>query len=363
MRPPLVPHCPYSPRGPLRTAALTACTVLLCLLVAAPGAWAMGSKGTAGRAGLHILTVWEEGTQNRIPVYVWYPTIRPERSSFLEPYTVTAAREGQPEEGKFPIVLMSHATAESGLSHHTTAQFLARHGFIVIAPTHPGDNFLDSSRIFTKRQITGRPRHLLRALDAVLAHEELGPIADPTHLSVIGYGTGATAALMLAGAHPTVTGLGTYCIDTPDDDPYCSNWALERLAPLMRITPPQLTPEADKPWRDSRIDTVALIAPAYGMLFDSSSFTEYTAKTMLVEAENDAMNPPARHVQYLRTLLPADTPYFILVGATSFMLHAPCNERMRANYPAICKDPGNTSRDNIHSTLHDLLLRFLSADK
>ncbi len=347
-----------------RTGSAAACTrlLILLLLLACPmQGFGMGSSGGGkGRAGLQILTIWEEGTDERIPVYVWYPTIRPERPSFLEPYTVRVAREGQPEEGRFPIVLISHATAESGLSHHTMAEFLARHGYMVIAPTHPGDNFLDTARIFTERQVVERPRNMIQALDAVLSNEQLGPIADAGRISIIGYGTGATAALLLAGAVPNTTGLRSYCDAADQNDPYCSHWAQERLASLMTKPKGVLAPAQDKPWHDPRIRSVALIAPGYAMLFDAESFAGFSTPAMIIEAERDRLNPPALHAQHLREVMPPDTPYFILKDATSFMLHAPCNERMQANYPAICKDPAGTNRRDIHDTLHDILLRFIS---
>lgn len=336
-------------------------TLLLLICSPYPSA-AMGThEGGEYKAGLQILALWEEGTNERIPVYVWYPSVRPEQSAFLEPYTISAAREGKPEEGKFPVILISHATAESGLSHHTTEQYLARKGFIVVAPTHPGDNIFDTSRLLTERQIIDRPRHLVMALDAMLAHPEIGPLADQTKIGMIGYGVGATAALLLTGAQPNTIGLRNYCTAAQENDPYCSLWAQKRLAPMLVNPKGVMSPPAGTTWYDKRIRSIALIAPAYGMLFDASSFANFKTSAMLLEAENDVMNVPAFHAQHLRSLLSDKTPYFILVGATNYTLHSPCNERMSANFPTICKDPQGTDRKSILTTLNDILLRFFTS--
>ncbi|MFV0348899.1 MAG: alpha/beta hydrolase family protein, partial [Halodesulfovibrio sp.] len=298
--------------------------VLFVMCLALPG-WAMGAgESEGGRVGLHILNAWEENSGSRIAIYVWYPTIRPERSVFLEPYTISAAREGMPEEGKFPVILLSHASAESGLSHHDTAEFLARKGFVVVAPTHPGDNYLDTSRIYTEHQVTDRPHHLEQALEAVAAHPELGPIADMNNIGVIGYGAGAAGAMLLAGAVPDPAGLRTYCARAGEDDPYCSDWAHARLAKFMEKTEQELLPPDGHGWQDPRVKSLALLAPAYGMLFTGQGIASMQVPVVMIEAEQDAMNVPDLHARYLRTLLPENTSYFILSDATSFTLHSVC---------------------------------------
>lgn len=341
------------------------CSVVLgvCLslglgLVLAGTAHALGARDGGNRVGLHILNEWEEHSGARIAIYVWYPTVRLERSVFLDPYAISAAREGKPDEGKFPVILLSHASAESGLSHHDSAEFLVRKGFIVVAPTHPGDNYLDTSRIYTEHQVTDRPYHLQLALDAVQAHPEIGPVADMSNVGVIGYGTGAAAAMLLAGAMPDTEGLRSYCTKAKPDDPYCSDWAHARLALFMNKTAEELQPAGGRPWHDPRVKCVALLAPAYGMLFNAQGVASMQVPSILIEAERDAMNEPELHAQYLRTLLPEKTSYFILSDATSFTLHAVCSERMRTNYPAVCKDSEKVDRKVVHKAVNDILLRF-----
>jgi predicted dienelactone hydrolase len=338
---------------------LVFCAVVPCLLCFAVPGWTMGAgESEGGRVGLHILNAWEEDSGSRVAIYVWYPTIRPERAVFLEPYTISAAREGMPEEGKFPVILLSHAAAESGLSHHDTAEYLARKGFVVIAPTHPGDNYLDTSRIYTEHQVTDRPYHLQQALAVVAAHPELGPIADMSNIGVIGYGAGAAGAMLLAGAVPDPAGLRTYCARAGENDPYCSGWAHARLARFMEKTPQELLPVEGRAWQDPRVKCLALLAPGYGMLFTAQGVASMQVPAVMIEAEQDTMNVPDRHARYLRTLLPENTSYFILSDATSFTLHSVCSERMQANYPAICRDSGSADREAVHKAVNDILLRF-----
>ncbi|GFM37191.1 alpha/beta hydrolase family protein [Desulfovibrio psychrotolerans] len=327
---------------------------------------AMGSRDAKDyTAGLQILTAWEEGTGERIPVYVWYPSIRPEKLAVLDLYAISAAREGKPAEGAFPVLLMSHDAAESGLAHHTTAEFLARKGFVVIAPTHPGDNYLDTARIFIAEQITRRPDHLRKALNATLEHPELGPVADTRFMGVIGFGTGGATALMLAGAQPVTEGLRTYCTASASEevtaDPYCAPWAKTRLQSMLEVPEGRLAPPEGQEWVLPGISALAIAAPGYAMLFDAESVAPLRVPVMLMEAERNTINPPARHARHLRALLPA-APYFVFAGASAFTLHSPCPEAMRAAYPALCTDPAGTNRRSVHEAMNGLLHKFMTEE-
>ena len=332
----------------------------------APAVQAMGSREAKDyTAGLQILTAWEEGTGERIPVYVWYPSIRPEKVAVLDLYTIAAAREGKPAEGAFPVLLMSHDAAESGLAHHTTAEYLARKGFVVIAPTHPGDNYLDTARIFTAEQITRRPDHMRKALNATLEHPELGPVTDTRFMGVIGFGTGGATALMLAGALPVTEGLRTYCPDTASEkdaaDPYCSPWAKSRLQSVFEAPEGRLAPPEGQDWALPGISALAIAAPGYAMLFNAESVAALRVPVILLEAERNTINPPARHARHLRALLPA-APYFVFAGANAFTLHSPCPDAMRAAYPALCTDPAGTNRRSVHEAMNGLLLKFMTEE-
>lgn len=159
-------------------------------------------------------------------IAVWYPSIRIPRDIQLEGWALRAGQNGAVTPGKYPVILLSHTAASSRLASHDLAAALARHGFMVIAPTHPGDNMDDTGSLFHAALFADRPEHLLLALEAVEKNTALRAIMDRSRVGVLGVGSGAATALQLAGAAPDLSLLTRHC---PRDaavigDPLCSNW-------------------------------------------------------------------------------------------------------------------------------------------
>jgi predicted dienelactone hydrolase len=101
-----------------------------------------------------------------ITVGIWYPTEEPAREQRLGTLVQSVAA-GAPVAGEhLPLIVISHGTGGWYGSHVDTALALARAGFVVAAPTHPGDNYQDQSRA---AQIRRRPPQLQRVVDYMLA--------------------------------------------------------------------------------------------------------------------------------------------------------------------------------------------------
>ncbi|WP_243838393.1 alpha/beta hydrolase family protein, partial [Nitratidesulfovibrio liaohensis] len=182
--------------------------------------------------GFRTMGIWIPETGERLDVAVWYPSVRAPSEIHLGDWTLDVARGGKEVPGRFPLLVISHCTAGSRLAHHDTAEALARAGFVVAAPTHPGDNSNDTSSLFLPEQLTARPRHVSTTISRLLRTPETAPMIDPARIGVIGFGTGGATALLLAGARPDGTRYASYCERTTPGDPYCTKWASERLARL-----------------------------------------------------------------------------------------------------------------------------------
>ena len=128
---------------------------------------AVATLAAAQSAGLRSIDVPYHG--GTMEATVWYPTAAPEAAAAFGPFNVHAAVGAPPAAGRFPLVLVSHGTGGNRLGHHPLAEALARAGFIVAAPTHPGDNYRDRSLIADPRYWYERPRQVTRLLDALLA--------------------------------------------------------------------------------------------------------------------------------------------------------------------------------------------------
>ena len=67
----------------------------------------------------------------RFPLAVLYPTDAPEETQRIGPYSIEAARDAAPKDGRFPLVMISHGRGGTPWVYRTLATHLARGGFIV----------------------------------------------------------------------------------------------------------------------------------------------------------------------------------------------------------------------------------------
>lgn len=328
---------------------------------------ARASEPDAYQPGFRTLGIWIPKSGERLDVAVWYPSIRAPSEIHLGDWTLDVARGGKEAPGRFPLLVISHCTAGSRLSHHDTAEALARVGFVVAAPTHPGDNSNDTSLLFLPDQLTARPRHISTTISRLLRARETAAMIDPTRIGIIGFGTGGATALLLAGARPDGGGYAGYCDRTPPGDPYCTGWASERLARLPEtLRPPQpgTTDSASgdsAPMGDSRIRAAALVAPGYGMLFPHTALTRVTIPVTILKADNDEVNRAPLHADALRAALPRPPEFTVLADADHYALMAACPPAVREELPELCGGVDEGTRHAIHRRLNALLARFFLA--
>jgi predicted dienelactone hydrolase len=88
------------------------------------------------------------------------------------------------------------------LLHRGLAIHLARHGFVVAAPEHPGDSRTDNRLAGTEANLRHRPRHVTAVIDWMLREEFLGPSLLPDTAAVVGHSLGGYTALAIAGGRP-----------------------------------------------------------------------------------------------------------------------------------------------------------------
>lgn len=198
------------------------------------------ASGGPYQVGFTTFMIYDETRGDRpIPVYVWYPAdptgideSSPEAQYPLDPFQAGAPHapssafeahglerayhEPQPAQGPFPLVM--HAPGWGGTAY-TDGIFvgtgLAKHGFVVVATTHWGDqstlNF-DEPYDHLALAIFNRPRDVSFALDAILernvARDDpfFGSI-DPGMIVASGWSIGGYTAMVLAGGDDEVCDL------------------------------------------------------------------------------------------------------------------------------------------------------------
>src|SRR5271165_3896570 len=235
------------------------------------------------------------------PALVLYPSDSPERLEKLGPYELSAAMNAPIASGSFPLIVVSHGSGGSPMSHRTLAAHLARNGFVVAMPEHPGNNRNNNELVDTIDNLTNRPRHVRQVIDWGFA---TGPFASsllPDAAAIVGHSMGGYTALAVAGGVPT-----SFPRESPDRQPR-----------QIEVEP------------DPRVKALVLLTPATPWFMAAGALRGVRVPILLWTGENDAITPEF-HADLVKAGVPdvALVEHRIAANAGHFSFLSPFPESM-----------------------------------
>ena len=315
--------------------------VLALLVVGVSSAQADARQFHAGVARIRL--------QDVVPfdALVAYPTEATEAPFREGPWTIAARRDAPIAPGaRFPVVLFSHGgggTIKAGgspLPNVELATSLAREGFVVVAPFHPG-----SQR--PRDALEDRPRQIHRAFDAVQADPRFAAHIDPNRLGMMGFSYGGAVSLIVAGATASLAHLAAYCRDRTDDPMACDGVQTDgSLASAVGKRSPDVL----------AVKALVLMEP-FGSLFGRKELTSVDMPMLLYRAAGSAFNAEG-NILALAAALPVP-PRLETVPGGHFIFVDPCPAAMEAEAPAACKDAPGVDRAAVHRRIEGEIADFL----
>lgn len=282
--------------------------------------------------GCRALDVIDPVQGARIPLWVLYPAREPARVERFGPYEIAVAM-GAPIEGDgLPLVVISHGNGGSPWTYRGTAAHLARAGFVVALPEHPGNSRADNGLAFTAANLENRPRHLRLVLDAVFQDEALGPRLARSGVGLIGHSIGAYTALALAGGRPT---------SFPNEEPD----GVARPIPVVR---------------DPRVGALVLLAPASVWYMAEGALADVQVPILMRTGALDHHAPPLHGDIILRGVPDRRRiDHRVVPNAGHFSFQSPFPPAMtRPDFPP-SQDPAGFDRLSFQSVLDAEILAFL----
>ena len=313
--------------------------------------WASCGWAASISPGFKTLGVWLPEPQIRLDINVWYPSVRRTSEVDYGYWVLNVARNGKAQEGQYPLLLLSHDSTGTRFSYHETAAYLAGLGFVVAAPTHVRDNMDNMPDLYTVRQLELRVRELVGTLDVLLHDEEMRNRIDPTRVGVLGYGVGATAALLLGGALLTPENWPSYCANAAPGDVFCAPWARPRMEKMVQALPLPAS------LADTRIKAVCAVAPAYAMLFSKESLRYVYPPVEIITPLKDAGVNAGWQGKSLRALLPK-VPYYKELPDADALALAACPRALRKQLPDFCGFSTPSVRRAAMQTVNDTVGAF-----
>jgi dienelactone hydrolase len=189
--------------------------------------------------GLRELDLPSSAASNRmLPTSIWYPTSGGTDHAEDAPHSYGQPHRATPDlpalDRSCPLILFSHGN--SGTRHQSTylTTHLASWGFVVAAPDHPGNTFVDSMTRTSPESIreahllarAHRPADASSILSALLGSEPRPdvPPLDATKLGVCGHSFGGWTAIKTAIHDPRVRAL---CCLAPASEAFVGRKAFE----------------------------------------------------------------------------------------------------------------------------------------
>jgi predicted dienelactone hydrolase len=288
--------------------------------------------------GFHTFDVVDPISHAAMPAAVFYPATGPEAHTDVGPYALAAGADLPMRDGRHPLVVISHGHGGALWGHHDLAAALARHGYVVAAVEHAGDNYHDQSRFRSDVVLFGRAYQISAMIDAVLA--------DPARIGVTGFSAGGWTSLLIVGARPDFALVTTYCERHHDDNTICAGPLLHEL-------------DHPKPTVDHRVKAAFVMAP-FAIPFGDGAFADVTAPIFLYWGEADPLLLPAENAQ-LVLRAPTLKDKHSIPKAGHFVFIPPCSPTLAKVAAEICTDPPGVDRAKIHDQINADAVRFFDA--
>ncbi|OLP61542.1 dienelactone hydrolase [Xaviernesmea oryzae] len=341
---------------------MTATFLALLAGFALPASAAAGPSAERHQVGVSKIEAPSRERGQPLSVTVWYPAEpggTPVLSGDNAFFDGTPAWKDAPvAAGPYPLILLSHGAGLGGTPDAMSwmAAALADQGFIVAAPTHPGNGGAHRSAEQTIK-LWLRPGDVGAALEAVQATPAFAGHLAPGTIGLLGLSMGGNTALAIAGARLDSERLAGYCDDDTRNASLCQ-WMRMSGVDLHRMDLSQ----AARDNRNRRIGFVMAIDPAPVDVFDPASFKAIDVPVVLVNlGRPDALQETVRADGIAAAI--AGSSYATIDDASHFSLFPTCKagaaEQAKAQEidEPICADGGGRARTAIHAELVEMVAK------
>lgn len=333
-------------------------TLVSALAIVAAGILPAAGETAAQAVGIRMLDVPSPARGADLSVTVWYPAIAGGKREVIGENRLfrgtTGRREAPVLTGRHPLVLISHGSGGSINTLGWIAGHLARAGFIVAGPNHPGTTTGNSTPADTIK-LWQRPDDLSTVLTAMMADPHISGHIDGRRVGAMGFSLGGHSVMAMAGARVSREGYALYCENNPTM-PDCIWFASDQID--MRAVDKSAF-EASV--RDTRISAIVVIDPSLVQAYTTASLEGITIPVSLINLGGpdsvwwDAVRadavagkiagakhqviPDAAHLTFLAECQPGARAFLREVGETD----------------PLCEDAGGRTRSQIHAELKGMI--------
>jgi predicted dienelactone hydrolase len=291
--------------------------------------------------GIGVLNVETKGPGGRsLQITIWYPTdpgAKGEPAKYLlgqVPSPRGAQEQVAAAKGPFPLVAFSHGNSGVRDQSFFLCEELASRGYVVAAPDHTGNTFLDFDQSMLPAMAFLRPKDITATLDRVLTPQANDPswlkgLVDESRIGVSGHSFGGYTSLAVAGAklNPPKAYLPD-CSNAKPDNVLCQE--VQAAGPL--------------PWdlSDKRVKVAVPLAHCLTAAFEPQSLAAMKGPVMLQAATGDKTCNPVTEAKATYKLLGSPKSLVMIQGGDHFSFANICDlmplmpAAYKAQFDALC---------------------------
>lgn len=301
--------------------------------------------------GFIKMEIFQNETNENIPVAVVYPTHSPSKIVKFGPFSMELSVGAAIAEGKFPVAVISHGSGGSNLGYRSIALTLVKQGFIVGMPLHPKNNYKNNTAEGTASNWLNRPKHIKSTIDALLINPKLSSSIDSNRISVVGHSAGGYTALAVAGGIAETGHIIDLCESNNQlNEPFCG------LVKKNKVKPIKIQNQ-----RDARVKALVLMAPV-GILFKSKdSLVQVDIPVLLLRPEMDSeLTEPYQSEIIARNIKSKERlTYRTVANAGHYSFITPFPDVIKSELAVVAQDPEGFDRVEFHKTLGPEIANYL----
>jgi predicted dienelactone hydrolase len=224
--------------------------------------------------------------ERSLRVAYWYPSreTREQGISYIgiprpEVYAEVEPAHSQPA----PVLVFSHGSGGLAEQSYTMMEFFASHGWVVVAPDHTGNTFLDVGRGIPPETLEYRPQDISAVIDHLQALPEEDALAPMISEDIVlsGHSFGGYTTLAVSGAsYSQLEDFLVFCEQSLGNEEFCDYLAREDVQARFRAG-----------FRDDRVKVAIPMAPFGGPVF-GPGVAQIEVPTLLMTALRDRTLPP-----------------------------------------------------------------------
>lgn len=315
-----------------------------------------------------VSTLKVESKTRPLTGHIWYPTIDKQEERIIGGNPVwhgfKAINDASIAKGEFPLVIISHGSFGLSENQSWLATVLAKKGYIVASPNHPGTTHFQREPE-ARRQLWERPKDTSRTISMLLADSTFSKAINKNKIIVIGHSLGGFDAMLLIGAKFNKAHLDNFSKTHPKStaSSLFKKWKIASDAESQKMMESSLS--------DDRISAVVLFD-----LGGTQSFTKDNLATikrpilvigagknsngMNIEEESRALVAalPSKNTQYFE---PEDLTHFDFLGQCKLGAEAILKKEDPDDL-IVCKN-GGEERAEKHKMIIEYVLNFLLSNE